>query len=107
MGEISDRNSGCREEEIAVIFVGHTRSLAFAEVMPPSFLHSKLDIISQLTQRCEYVTSTFRLLEYTLNTSLIKSQDGDSVISSVASNPNGRLLAWDFFKLHWATLRKR
>ncbi|XP_028402559.1 endoplasmic reticulum aminopeptidase 1-like [Dendronephthya gigantea] len=48
-----------------------------------------------------------RCLEYALNTSLIKSQDGDSVISSVAGNPNGRLLAWDFFRLHWATLRKR
>ncbi|CAB4022027.1 Hypothetical predicted protein, partial [Paramuricea clavata] len=48
-----------------------------------------------------------RCLEYTLNTSLIKSQDGDSVISSVAGNPNGRLLAWDFFRIHWATFRKR
>ena len=49
----------------------------------------------------------FRCLDYALNTSLIKSQDGDSVISSVAGNPNGRLLAWDFFRLHWPTLRKR
>ena len=49
----------------------------------------------------------FRCLEYTLNTSLIKSQDGDSVISAVARNPNGRLLAWDFFRIHWATFRKR
>ncbi|XP_046856975.1 aminopeptidase N-like [Xenia sp. Carnegie-2017] len=48
-----------------------------------------------------------RCLEYALNTSLIKSQDGDSVIISVASNPNGRLLAWDFLRSHWSTLRKR
>lgn len=53
------------------------------------------------------LTFVCRCLEYALNTSLIKSQDADSVIISVASNPNGRLLAWDFLRSHWSTLRKR
>ena len=48
-----------------------------------------------------------RCLEYTLDPSLIKSQDADGVMSLVAANANGRLLAWDFFQQNFEEIRRR
>ncbi|CAL4086080.1 unnamed protein product, partial [Meganyctiphanes norvegica] len=40
-------------------------------------------------------------LEYTLDTSKIRSQDVRTVLREVASNPGGRLPAWRMVREHW------
>jgi aminopeptidase N len=47
-----------------------------------------------------------RYLEKVLDTDLIRSQDGQSVVSAVASNPAGRKLAWNFFVKNWPFFRE-
>ncbi|XP_034083036.1 aminopeptidase Ey [Gymnodraco acuticeps] len=42
-----------------------------------------------------------RYLSYTLNSTMIRKQDATSVITSVASNSVGQVLAWDFVREHW------
>ncbi|XP_070545823.1 glutamyl aminopeptidase-like [Ptychodera flava] len=49
-----------------------------------------------------------RLLEWSTDESKVRSQDTESLISYVASNPNnGRHLAWDFLLENWDMLKKR
>ncbi|KAL5020171.1 hypothetical protein ScPMuIL_003063 [Solemya velum] len=48
-----------------------------------------------------------RLLKYSLKEDKIRSQDTSSVISVVADNPGGQVLAWRFFKQNWKTLEQR
>ena len=45
-----------------------------------------------------------RYLEYSLDSSKIRSQDAVSVISYVASNPVGKYLAWTFVQNNWDAL---
>ncbi|GFS00691.1 aminopeptidase [Elysia marginata] len=47
------------------------------------------------------------LLEFSLDTSKIKSQDAATVLLGVARNPNGLLQAWRFLRQHWDLLLKR
>ncbi|XP_074487623.1 aminopeptidase N-like isoform X1 [Sebastes fasciatus] len=42
-----------------------------------------------------------RYLSYSLNSSMIRKQDATSVITSVASNRVGQMLAWDFVREQW------
>ena len=46
----------------------------------------------------------FRYLEYSLDSSKVRSQDAVGVISYVASNPVGKYLAWTFVQNNWKTL---
>lgn len=43
-------------------------------------------------------------LEYSLDSSKIRSQDAVSVITYVASNPVGKYLAWNFVQNNWKAL---
>jgi len=45
-----------------------------------------------------------RYLDMALNTTLVRGQDFHSVLSSVASNPVGTLLAWRHLQRHWDTI---
>ena len=45
------------------------------------------------------LTSSY--LDMTLNKNLVRGQDFHSVLSSVASNPAGTLLAWRHLQRHW------
>lgn len=45
-----------------------------------------------------------RYLEYSLDSSKVRSQDAGSVISYVASNPVGKYLAWMFVQNNWKAL---
>ncbi|KAK3789885.1 hypothetical protein RRG08_060438 [Elysia crispata] len=47
------------------------------------------------------------LLQYSLDTSRIKSQDAASVLSAVARNRNGLLQAWRFLRQNWDMLIQR
>ena len=40
----------------------------------------------------------------TLNKTLVRGQDFHSVLSSVASNPAGTLLAWRHLQRHWDSI---
>ncbi|RLU25456.1 hypothetical protein DMN91_001612 [Ooceraea biroi] len=42
-----------------------------------------------------------RYLRYSLNRDLIKSQDVNAIIASVAANPQGHYLAWRHIKAYW------
>ena len=42
-----------------------------------------------------------------LNQSLVKGQDVHSVLSAVASNPTGNLLAWRHLQRHWSHIWKQ
>ncbi|KAM9376138.1 aminopeptidase Ey-like [Pholidichthys leucotaenia] len=42
-----------------------------------------------------------RYLSYTLNSTMIRKQDATSVITAIASNRAGQILAWDFVREHW------
>lgn len=52
--------------------------------------------------RNHYLLSSY--LEAALNRSLVRTQDTPYAIQNVARNPNGRLMAWQFIKAHWATI---
>uniref|UniRef100_A0A3B3HGA4 ERAP1-like C-terminal domain-containing protein n=1 Tax=Oryzias latipes TaxID=8090 RepID=A0A3B3HGA4_ORYLA len=45
-----------------------------------------------------------RMMEQSLNGEVMKTQDLPDVIVSVARNPHGFKLAWDFLRTHWHTL---
>lgn len=45
-----------------------------------------------------------RYLEYALNPDFIRKQDATSTITSIASNPLGQTLAWNFVKYNWKKL---
>lgn len=42
-----------------------------------------------------------RYLRYSLNRDLIKAQDVNTIIASVATNPQGHYLAWRHIKAYW------
>lgn len=42
-----------------------------------------------------------RYLRYSLNRDVIKSQDVNTIIASVAANPQGHYLAWRHIKAYW------
>lgn len=42
-----------------------------------------------------------RYLSYTLNSTLIRKQDASFVMTAVASNRLGHVVAWDFVREHW------
>ena len=44
---------------------------------------------------------TFSYLSLSLNQSQVRGQDVHSVLSSVASNPSGTLLAWRHLQRYW------
>ncbi|RVE67889.1 hypothetical protein OJAV_G00086320 [Oryzias javanicus] len=44
------------------------------------------------------------MMEQSLNGEVMKTQDLPDVIVSVARNPHGFNLAWDFLRVHWHTL---
>ncbi|KAJ8684054.1 hypothetical protein QAD02_019846 [Eretmocerus hayati] len=46
-----------------------------------------------------------RYLLLTLNRTLVRPQDVDTVISAVAKNPEGKLLAWRHLKAHWPEIQ--
>ncbi|XP_058801112.1 endoplasmic reticulum aminopeptidase 2-like isoform X2 [Phymastichus coffea] len=46
-----------------------------------------------------------RYLTQTLDRNLIRPQDVESVIASVAKNPEGKLLAWRHLKAHWSHIQ--
>ncbi|XP_039283006.1 LOW QUALITY PROTEIN: glutamyl aminopeptidase [Nilaparvata lugens] len=46
-----------------------------------------------------------RYLLATLDRDLVRPQDVKTVIANVASNPEGRLLAWRHLRAHWSTLQ--
>lgn len=48
-----------------------------------------------------------RLLKDTLDNSEVRSQDMIQIIGTVASNPEGRQLAWKFFNKNFKTIVKR
>ena len=48
-----------------------------------------------------------RLLGFSLDESKIRSQDSVSIIDSVASNPAGRVIAWQFVQEHYSELYDR
>ena len=47
------------------------------------------------------ISLLIRYLQYSIDPSKIRKQDAVSVISSIASNPIGRALAWDFVRAKW------
>lgn len=54
--------------------------------------------------KCWWLIMLFRYLEYSLDSSKVRSQDAVSVIRYVASNPVGKYLAWTFVQNNWKTL---
>lgn len=48
-----------------------------------------------------------RLLTYSLQDDKVRSQDSVAVIDSVAINPKGRIIAWEFVKKNYGLLFKR
>lgn len=48
-----------------------------------------------------------RLLNVSLDTAIVRSQDTVSVLTGVAANPVGRPIAWAFAKANWAVLMDR
>lgn len=48
-----------------------------------------------------------RLLTYSLQDDKVRSQDSVAVIDSVAINPKGRIIAWEFVKKNYPLLFKR
>lgn len=46
-----------------------------------------------------------RYLLQSLDRNLVRSQDVESVISAVAKNPEGKLLAWRHLKAHWPQIQ--
>ena len=48
-----------------------------------------------------------RLLTYSLQDDKVRSQDSVAVIDSVAINPKGRIIAWEFVKKNYHLLFKR
>ena len=49
----------------------------------------------------------FSYLELSLKDTVIRSQDTIRVIRNVASNPVGRLMAWEFVQNNWDYLRAK
>ena len=49
----------------------------------------------------------FRLLEYSLQDDKVRSQDSVAVIDSIAANPEGRIIAWEFLQKKYKQLFKR
>ena len=70
-----------------------------------------------LSESCKVLKSNFhvpcfldlclRLLEYSLQDDKVRSQDSVAVIDSIAANPEGRLIAWDFVQKKYKQLFKR
>lgn len=50
---------------------------------------------------------SFRLLRYSLDPGKIRSQDSVAVINSIAHNPEGRIMAWEFVQQNYDLLFKR
>ena len=48
-----------------------------------------------------------RLLKNTLDSSEVRSQDMIKIIATIASNPEGRQLAWTFFNKNFKKILKR
>lgn len=51
--------------------------------------------------------SVCRIMEQSLNGEVMKTQDLPDVVVSVAKNPRGYKLAWDFLRANWVTMIKK
>ena len=47
-----------------------------------------------------------RLLDYSLNETLVRKQDYLSVLNNVVLNPDGLQVIWDYFRHNYTLLRK-
>ncbi|XP_022081849.1 putative aminopeptidase-2 isoform X2 [Acanthaster planci] len=79
---------------------------AFAAYTDSTTISSLKDVLES-AMACSKDKAVLQMyLSKVLDTALIRSQDGQSVVSAVASNPAGRALAWNFFVENWSFFRE-
>eukprot|EP00003_Mantamonas_plastica_P023141 TRINITY_DN408_c4_g1_i1.p2 TRINITY_DN408_c4_g1~~TRINITY_DN408_c4_g1_i1.p2 ORF type:complete len:213 (+),score=84.55 TRINITY_DN408_c4_g1_i1:1021-1659(+) len=71
-----------------------------------TFPEEKRRCLYALTQANEQYLLRY-LLQWAINDTNVRIQDTVRVISYVAANPNGRDIAWSFFRANWAELNRR
>jgi len=54
-----------------------------------------------------FAVVAFRLLQLSLNESVIRITETPSVLQMVSYNPAGRVLSWRFVRSHWNVLYER